>query len=335
MKWPGKHIPEIVKNICKLNFRTIKIVGIVAINLKKALLVILGVVILLLAFSYQSDIPVEDLKEKYGNEHSDYIQIDGMNVHYRDEGSGIPIVLIHGTAASLHTWDAWTEKLIKNYRVIRMDLPAFGLTGPHTKADYSIDSYTRFLQQFLDSLEIDSFLLAGNSLGGNIAWNFTAEYPEKVNKLILVDASGYPMDDEHSWIFTLARTPLLNQIMKKFTPRFFISNNLKQVYNNDKKIKEEIIIRYHEMALRTGNRQAFIDRAKTEYNDLSAKIKNIQTPTLILWGAHDTWVPVSHAHKFKEDLPHSEIVILENSGHIPMEENPQESLQAVLDFIEN
>lgn len=302
---------------------------------KKVFVTIIGVLILLLALNYKKDIPVETLKEKYCNVNSDFIEIDGMNVHFRDEGSGMPIVLIHGTAASLHTWDAWTEELIKNYRVIRMDLPAFGLTGPHSNRDYSIDGYTRFLNQLLDSLEVDSFHLAGNSLGGNIAWNFTAEYPDKVEKLILIDASGYPMQDGHSWIFTLARTPVVNQIMKKFTPRFFISNNLKQVYYNDEKIEETVITRYHEMALRAGNRQAFIDRAKTEYKDLSSKIKTIQSPTLILWGAHDTWVPVSHAHKFKKNLPDSEMVILENSGHIPMEENPGESLEATLRFIEN
>ncbi|KAA3621518.1 MAG: alpha/beta hydrolase, partial [Bacteroidetes bacterium] len=293
---------------------------------------ILGTMIILLLFNYKSDIPPEKLKEKYCNEHSQFIKIDGMDVHFRDEGAGMPFVLIHGTAASLHTWDEWAEKLVETHRVIRMDLPAFGLTGPHSSRDYSIESYTMFLNQFLDSLDIDSFYLAGNSLGGNIAWNFTAAYPEKVKKLILVDASGYPMEDGHSWIFTLARTPVLNQIMKKLTPRFFISNNLRQVYYDDEKIKEEVITRYHQMALRAGNRQAFIDRAKTEYEDLSSKIKTIQTPTLILWGAHDTWVPVNHAHRFKEDLPDSKMVILENSGHIPMEENPEESLRSVLEF---
>jgi pimeloyl-ACP methyl ester carboxylesterase len=89
----------------------------------------------------------------------------------------MPVVLVHGTAASLHTWDDWTDSLKKDYRVIRMDIPAFGLTGPHPDADYSIEAYVAFLGQFLDQLDIDSMYLAGNSLGGNIAWNFAASLP--------------------------------------------------------------------------------------------------------------------------------------------------------------
>ena len=120
-----------------------------------------GISILLLVLIYNTtyaDISLEDLKKEYANEESEFITIDGMQVHYRDEGIGFPIVLLHGTAASLHTWDAWTEQLIKNYRVIRLDLPAFGLTGPNKNADYSIESYTRFLAQFLEKIKVDKFI---------------------------------------------------------------------------------------------------------------------------------------------------------------------------------
>ena len=117
------------------------------------------------------DIPVEKLKEKYANEFSRFVAIDGMQVHYRIEGKGMPILLVHGTGSSLHTWDDWTLKLKENYQVIRMDLPAFGLTGPNKTGDYSIEKYTQFLEEFVAQLKLDSMILAGNSLGGNIAWN--------------------------------------------------------------------------------------------------------------------------------------------------------------------
>jgi pimeloyl-ACP methyl ester carboxylesterase len=126
------------------------------------------------------DIPVEELKLEYANEQSEFMELNGLSVHYRDEGEGMPVVLVHGTAASLHTWDDWTNTLKEHYRVIRMDIPAFGLTGPDPKGDYSIDGYVGFLAQFLDQLHIDSMYLAGNSLGGNIAWNFASEHPDKV-----------------------------------------------------------------------------------------------------------------------------------------------------------
>ncbi|MBT4680312.1 MAG: alpha/beta hydrolase, partial [Flavobacterium sp.] len=157
-----------------------------------------------------ADISVEDLKNDYANEQSQFIEVNEMQVHYRDEGEGFPIVLVHGTAASLHTWDAWTHELKKTNRVIRMDLPAFGITGPNKDADYSIEAYTTFLHSFLEKLELKKFHIAGNSLGGNIVWNYTADYPNKVEKLILVDASGLPTNKEQPAIFKMAKTPVLS-----------------------------------------------------------------------------------------------------------------------------
>lgn len=287
--------------------------------------------------SFYSDISVEDLKNEFTNEHSQFIEIDEVNVHYRDEGEGFPIVLIHGTAASLHTWDAWTDELIKTNRVIRMDLPAFGITGPNKNADYSIEAYTTFLHSFLEKLKLEKFHLAGNSLGGNIAWNYTADYPSKVEKLILVDASGLPTNKSQPAIFKMAKTPILNSLFLYITPRFLIKKNIEEVYEDDSKITDELINRYHKMALRVGNRKAFIDRAKTDFKlDTQVnleKLKSIQTPTLLIWGAKDLWIPLANGIRMNEILVNSKLEVLENSGHVPMEENPIESLKLMNDFL--
>ena len=297
--------------------------------------------IILLTFvignSFYSDISVEDLKNEFTNEHSQFIEIDEVNVHYRDEGEGFPIVLIHGTAASLHTWDAWTDVLIKTNRVIRMDLPAFGITGPNKNADYSIEAYTTFLHSFLEKLKLEKFHLAGNSLGGNIAWNYTADYPSKVEKLILVDASGLPTNKSQPAIFKMAKTPILNSLFLYITPRYLIKKNIEEVYEDDSKITNELINRYHKMALRVGNRKAFIDRAKTDFKlDTQVnleKLKSIQTPTLLIWGAKDLWIPIANGIRMNEILVNSKLEVLENSGHVPMEENPRESLKLMNDFL--
>ena len=287
--------------------------------------------------SFYSDISVEDLKNEFTNEHSQFIEIDEVNVHYRDEGEGFPIVLIHGTAASLHTWDAWTDELKKTNRVIRMDLPAFGITGPNKNADYSIEAYTTFLHSFLEKLKLEKFHLAGNSLGGNIAWNYTADYPSKVEKLILVDASGLPTNKSQPAIFKMAKTPILNSLFLYITPRFLIKKNIEEVYEDDSKITDELINRYHKMALRVGNRKAFIDRAKTDFKlDTQVnleKLKSIQTPTLLIWGAKDLWIHLANGIRMNEILVNSKLEVLENSGHVPMEENPRESLKLMHDFL--
>lgn len=303
----------------------------------------IGLVVLALVFfgiysiSY-ADISIDELKKEYANQYSKFIEIDGMQVHYRIEGKGFPIVLVHGTAASLHTWDAWTAELKKTNKVIRMDLPAFGLTGANKTADYSIQSYTNFLHKFLNKIEIGTFYLAGNSLGGNIAWNYTAEHPEKVEKLILVDASGLPTNKPQPAVFKMAKTPVLSDLFLYVTPKFFIKKNMKEVYAEDTKITDALVTRYHKMALRTGNRQAFIDRAKVDFK-LGAKanynkLQSVQTPTLLIWGAKDTWIPLDNGKRMDSILPNSKLVVIENSGHVPMEENPEESLELLLEFLE-
>ena len=284
-----------------------------------------------------SDIPVEDLKNEYANEHSQFIEVDEMNVHYRDEGEGFPIVLIHGTAASLHTWDAWTDELKKTNRVIRMDLPAFGITGPNKNADYSLQAYTNFIHTFLFKLGLERFHIVGNSLGGNIAWNYAADHPDMVEKLILVDASGLPTNKQPPAIFKMAKTHILSSLFLYVTPKFLIKKNIEEVYEDDSKITEDLITRYHKMALRAGNRKAFIDRAKIDFGLDSMvnikKLKSILAPTLLIWGAQDLWIPLDNGVRMNRLLPNSSLKILEYSGHVPMEENPEESLKLMRDFL--
>ncbi|EAQ40765.1 alpha/beta fold hydrolase [Polaribacter sp. MED152] len=284
-----------------------------------------------------SDIFVDELKVEYANQYSKFIEIDGMQVHYRIEGEGFPIVLIHGTASSLHTWDAWTKELKKTNTIIRMDLPAFGLTGPNKTADYSIKSYTTFLDQFLNEIAIDSFHLAGNSLGGNIAWNYAAEHPNKVDKLILVDASGLPTNKPQPAVFKMAKTPVVSNLFLYVTPKFFINKNMQEVYADDTKITDDLVSRYHKMALREGNRQAFIDRARMDFKLGSKanidKLKSIQNSTLLIWGAQDNWIPLDNGKRMDSVMHNSKLAVLENSGHVPMEENPEESLAILKSFL--
>lgn len=301
--------------------------------------VILVATAVVLLFGHR-DIPLDKLKEKYSNKASSFISVDGMDVHFRDEGDptdSIPLVLIHGTASSLHTFDAWADSLKNFNRVVRMDLPAFGLTGPFPDHNYSMAHYTAFLKDFLAALKIKQCVLAGNSLGGQIAWNFTLEQPGMVTKLILIDAAGYPLHSKSVPIaFKMAQTPVVRNLFTYVTPRFLVKASVENVYFDQSKVTDALIDRYFELTLRKGNRQAFVDRINTTA-DTSAynNISNIQQPTLILWGANDLLIPVENGYKFQAYLPNDTLVILENSGHVPMEENPVESLKPVLDFLKN
>jgi pimeloyl-ACP methyl ester carboxylesterase len=290
-----------------------------------------------LLFGYR-DKSVTDLKTKYATAPSAFVEINGLNVHYRDEGDAtdsLPIVLIHGTGSSLHTFDKWVETLKTQKRVVRMDLPAYGLTGPFPSRNYSIDNYTEFIEQFLAARGIKYCILGGNSLGGQIAWQFTVRKPQMVSKLILIDAAGYPIQSKSTPIaFRLARTPVLNQIMKFITPRQMAKMSVESVYFDKTKVSDALVDRYFDLTLREGNRQAFVDRlTMVQTSDNLPKIKTIMQPTLVLWGEEDLLIPVEHAHHWHDDLPNNTLAILKNMGHVPMEESPKESLEPVLSFL--
>ncbi|KAK3871393.1 hypothetical protein Pcinc_023459, partial [Petrolisthes cinctipes] len=254
------------------------------------------------------------------------MEIEGIQVHYRIEGSGPPIVLIHGTGASLHTWDGWISQLKDKYTLYRLDLPAFGLTGPAADRDYSLENYVEFIHAFTTGVDLDTFALAGNSLGGNIAWRYTLDHPESVSQLILIDATGYPLEEPTKALaLQIAQNPILSPLLLHITPRSFVYKNLEQVYGDPTKIKEEVVDRYHRMTLRTGNRHAFVDRANTTFTDKTHLIPSIACPTLILWGSEDTWVPPKLGHRFDQEIPNSTLISYPGVGHIPMEEIPEES----------
>jgi pimeloyl-ACP methyl ester carboxylesterase len=306
-------------------------------------IILLGVIllVLLIAILYgHRDLPLVQLKEKYAQSPSSFVPIDNMDVHYRDEGNltdTLPIVLIHGTAASLHTFDDWTDELKNDYRVVRMDLPAFGLTGPFPHRQYTIENYVVFLEHFLSAKGINKCILGGNSLGGEIAWRFAAKNPELVDKLVLINAAGYQYESEREPIaFAIGRIPILNKLFTFITPRSVVQTSVESAYADKTKLSDVIVDRYFELSLREGNRQAFVDRMQIgPHNSPVHLIKEIQQPTLVLWGEQDYVIPSEMAYRFHEDLPNDSLVILKNIGHIPMEESPQESLIPLLSFLKN
>ncbi len=286
--------------------------------------------------NYHADIPVEVLKKKYTDSTSQFIEIDGMNVHYQRKGKGHPLVLVHGFSGQVWNWREWMKELPNDFELIAMDLPGFGLTGPHPKRAYSTEMSIKFLDDFLTKIGVDTFHIAGNSMGGGIAWAYTLAHPERVKKLVLVDASGYPRDSKQTKTisgFKILRYKFLHGLITKITPRSIIKQSLEGTYVDQKFANEQEVDLYMDMIRRAGNRQVLIDRTKTPRKNRSGLIKNIQHPTLIMWGDKDIIIPVSNAQKFHQDLPNSELVIYENVGHLPMDEVGAQSAKDVRQFL--
>jgi pimeloyl-ACP methyl ester carboxylesterase len=261
--------------------------------------------------------------DKYANQQSRFLVINKALVHYRDEGEGEPFLLLHGAFSSLHTFDGWTTFLKDKYRIIRLDLPGFGLSDTTPDHRYSINTFVKFLAAFLDRLGIERCHLGGSSLGGWLAWEFCLRYPDRVNRLVLIGSAGFLNEQSIPLPFKMARMPFVNRVIRFAVPKGVFEVFLKQVYADPSKITPELKDRYYDLFSREGNPEAFLALVNGKYKDNTLHLKEIQQPTLIIWGEKDRWLSVSNAYEFHKRIPHSELVIYDDLGHIPMEEAPK------------
>ncbi len=289
--------------------------------------------------TWAPDRPVSELQARWAAPPSAFLDVAGMQVHLRDEGprdDPSPIVLIHGTSASLHTWDGWADALKSKRRVIRFDLPGFGLTGPSPDGTYNMESYVRFVTAVLDKLGVQRCVLAGNSLGGNVAWETALALPQRVEKLILVDAAGYPLRPTSVPIgFRVARIPVLNQLLRFTLARSVVESSVRNVYGDPSKVTPELVDRYYELTLREGNRTALVKRLKESLTteESAERIKTLKVPTLILWGGRDRLIPPDNAARFHRDIAGSELEIFDALGHVPHEEDAARTVAAAMRFL--
>lgn len=284
-----------------------------------------------------SSISVEKLKTGYANGESEFMTIKGMNVHFRDEGPerARPILLLHDKGSSLHTFDHWADTLKLNYRVIRLDLPGFGLTGPNPKDDYSMEMYRTFLDEFMAQLGVKWCYAVGNGLGGRLAWELALTYPKRVKKLVLIGSEGYPTDNPHITPMDkkASGTKMQQRMFKSFMSKGKVEKNLKMHYGNPDKITEEQVTRHYELMRREGNRDAYIGRVNQDDYNRTRRMKNIEIPALVMWGTEDKIIPIEHASFFHRDLPNSKLKMYPDSGHFLQEERPGETAQDIYTFV--
>jgi pimeloyl-ACP methyl ester carboxylesterase len=290
------------------------------------------------------DRPVQTLVARWAPPPSDFIEVKGQVVHLRDEGprdDPQPIVLIHGTSASLHTWEGWAAALKSHRRVISFDLPGFGLTGPFS-GDYAADDYrgdtlARFVIDLLDHLRLNRVVLGGNSLGGEVAWRVASLAPDRVERLVLVDASGYDVEPlEWPVGFRLARTPVVSALSEWFLLRGLVDQSVRSVYGDPARVTPTLVDRYFELTLREGNRHALRMRMQQlEAGKDVSRLASLKVPTLLLWGGRDRLIPPPVGERFRRDIPGSRLVVFPELGHVPHEEDPQRTAEAVKEFLDS
>jgi pimeloyl-ACP methyl ester carboxylesterase len=293
----------------------------------------------LLIWGYAPDIPLEELKKDYANKESEFVKLsNGMTVHLRDEGpaDAPAILLLHGSNASLHTWDKWTEQLKSQYRIIRFDQAGHGLTGPHPKDCYTTDCYVEAVDLVAAQRGLTTFTLGGNSMGGGISYAYARTHPGKLSGLILVDPSGAPQKKKADLPigFRIAQMPGINRLTQIITPRSIIEASLKQSVSNQAIVTPANVDLYWKLLRREGNRSAtglrFAEYSKRKQVE---PLKASPIPALVMWGDEDKLIDVSAAPWFAEQFAKSQTTIYKGIGHLPMEEIAERSGKDVSDWM--
>lgn len=302
----------------------------------------LGIILLvaiatLFFWGYAPDTDAAAMKAKYGGGASRFVELQpGLNVHYRDEGKrdGRVLVLIHGSNASLHTWEPWVKRLGNDYRIISMDLPGHGLTGVNPTGNYDNASYVDVVDRLLSKLGVRKAVIGGNSMGGGVSWMYALAHPEKTEALLLVDSGGQPQakPDDLPIGFRLMRMPVIKEAARLIAPRSIFESSIQNTMSVQSKIDDALIDRYWELNRYPGNREATMKRFSSPGSMKSGtkeQLATIKMPVMIMWGEEDKLIPVSSARWFAEAIPGARLVVYPKVGHIPMEEVPDQSAEDV------
>ncbi|QLY34596.1 alpha/beta hydrolase [Nocardia huaxiensis] len=258
---------------------------------------------------------------------SRFVTVDGLRIHYQRTGTGPPLLLLHGSGSSLQSWDRVTSALSGACDVIRPDLPGFGLTGPRPDRDYRVQTYAKTVALLLDTLGVGAVTVVGNSLGGNIGWNLALDYPDKVDRLVLINATGYP-GKSLPLAFRLARSMVGRVVLRRLASRSATERNLRSLVGANQAVVDDAMVdRVHAMMKRPGNQQAFIDFANIDQLDRTGELPKIAVPTLVLRSAS------IDGQYFARDIPGSRELLHADGGHLLPEEDPQWVADVVRRFI--
>lgn len=262
---------------------------------------------------------------------------DGSTSRYIDRGGDGPaLILLHGGNCSLESWDAAADGIEGSARIIGVDMPGHGLTGPTPQADYSPMAMVRFLHQFTEAIALDRFAIAGHSMGGHVAWRYALEHPSRMSKLVLVatgglaNPTGIPGVGMH-----FAATGKGRAAMRAGASRARMEAGLREMFSVQSVITPDLVDRNWYMASRAGSLDATIARFRAPMfePEAVARLPEIKAPALVIWGEDDNVFAVERANILTSAIPDCQLRVYEQCGHFPHEEHPDRTARDIAEFL--
>jgi len=307
--------------------------------MRRAILLTLGAFALALglvaAWAWQPDRDRASLEARYARGPEDFVPIAGLRLHLRDEGprDAPAVILLHGFGASLHTWDGWAAALSDRFRVLRFDLPGFGLTGPDPTGDYRAARAHDVIAAVMDRSGVARAAFVGSSMGGRIAWSFAAAHPDRVERLVLIAPDGFESPGRSYGMPT--RVPVLARLLPWFMPEALVRWSLAGAYGDPARMTETTVRRTYEMLIAPGVRSAILDRiAGHVLQPPEERLRAISAPVLVLWGEKDRAIPPARAEDYRANLRDVRVFVYPGLGHLPFEEDPAATVAVVREFLD-
>lgn len=232
---------------------------------------------------FKRDIPLDTVKQKYTDEQSKFIEIDGFEVHYKDEGTGEPLLLLHSLNTTLQDWDKVATALSENFRVIRLDLPGFGLSSYNKSFDFKIDTYIYFLKKFTTRVGLKQFNLMGAGWGADLAWHYSILHHYLVDKLTLINPTDHPNYKKPRYQ-RMCKNVFGSMAFRMSGSQRIIKKRAKKWFQNPETLQPKDIERYQDMLLKAGNRKAFVRLQRAFHRNRYDRLSKIPNPTLLIGG---------------------------------------------------
>ena len=264
-----------------------------------------------------------------------FLTVDGLRIRYVRKGQGPPLVLLHGLGSSIYSWSQVLDSLAQRHDVVALDLPGFGSSDQ--PEDLAFSRLPRAVLGLMDRLGLEKASLAGNSLGGAVAIVVAAERPERVDRLVLLDAAGFNFaaQDRPAIFRFISAVPHI--LVERLPMRRRLTRAaLRQVFFDPAQVTDERVEEYAAPMLRPGAAralQSLLTSSSHELDRFEELLARVRSPTLVLWGLEDRWVPVTDADRFAASIPGSRTIVLKRCGHLPQEERPAETQALVESFL--
>jgi len=264
-----------------------------------------------------------------------YVTVAGRRIFALVEGSGPDVLLIHGNPSSIYTWRKVITPLARHYRVHAIDLPGYGFSDKPADETYTTESLAHYVVGYLDAAGVRRAAVVGSSMGGHVASEVAIRYPDRVGPLVLIDASGLPDGRTYPLSSRMLTWPVIGRALRLLPSRGRVADGLRNAFFDPSLVTEQDIDAYYLPLRSAGGTNAFVARIpQTVPEERVARIPTIHAPTLVITGDTDRLVPPAVAERYHELIGGSELLVMRQTGHLPHEERPDDTVAALTRWID-